>query len=265
MLSRCNRPWKDVRVEESLLDYALEIVERTRQTEQLSLGVSTRGALMLHRAAQARAFLQGRDFCLPDDFKQLVVPVFAHRVVVNTRYVSTQKKSEAGGNILREIGGNGPRAALMARSFKDARHRSNPSFSKRIEKDLTGWRSFAIAMVALALAFGLAIYSGAAAQTGARLDSPASALAALGLAGWVAVTIVPALARRTPLRWLTYHVSYRVTREGIVYLAGIFIVALAALNTGNNLTFSGSRMHARGNCAVGNSFAYYLDGHRTSS
>jgi MoxR-like ATPase len=87
-----------VRVEESLLDYALEIVERTRQTEQLSLGVSTRGALMLHRAAQAHAFLHGRDFCVPDDFKRLIVPVFAHRVVVNTRYTSTQKKSEQAEN-----------------------------------------------------------------------------------------------------------------------------------------------------------------------
>jgi MoxR-like ATPase len=90
-------------VDESLLDYALEIVERTRQTEQLSLGVSTRGALMLHRAAQAHAFLHGRDFCLPDDFKRLVVPVFAHRVVVNARFVSTQKKSEQAEIILREL------------------------------------------------------------------------------------------------------------------------------------------------------------------
>ena len=92
-----------VRVEESLLDYALEIVERTRQTEQLLLGVSPRGAVMLQRAAQARAFVEGRDFCLPDDFKQLIVPVFAHRVIVNTRYVSTQKKSEQAETILREI------------------------------------------------------------------------------------------------------------------------------------------------------------------
>jgi MoxR-like ATPase len=92
-----------VKVEESLLDYSLEIVERTRQTEQLSLGVSPRGAVMLHRAAQARAFLEGRDYCLPDDFKQLVVPVFAHRVVVSSRYVSTQKKSEQAETILREI------------------------------------------------------------------------------------------------------------------------------------------------------------------
>jgi MoxR-like ATPase len=92
-----------VKVDESLLDYSLEIVERTRQTEQLSLGVSPRGAVMLHRAAQARAFLEGRDYCLPDDFKRLIVPVFAHRVVVSSRYVSTQKKSEQAEAILREI------------------------------------------------------------------------------------------------------------------------------------------------------------------
>ena len=92
-----------VKVDESLLDYALEIVERTRTSEQLSLGVSPRGSLMLHRAAQARALLTGRDYCLPDDFKQLIVPVFAHRVVVNSRYVSTAKKTEQSETILREI------------------------------------------------------------------------------------------------------------------------------------------------------------------
>jgi MoxR-like ATPase len=92
-----------VKVDETLLDYALEIIDRTRQTEQLSLGVSPRGAVMLHRGAQARAFLEGRDFCLPDDFKRLIVPVFAHRVVVSSRYVSTQKKSEQAEAILREI------------------------------------------------------------------------------------------------------------------------------------------------------------------
>lgn len=92
-----------VKVEESLLDYALEVVERTRQTEQLTLGASPRGAVMLSRAAQARAFLEGRDYCLPDDFKRLILPVFAHRVVVSSRYVSTQKKSDQAEAILREI------------------------------------------------------------------------------------------------------------------------------------------------------------------
>jgi MoxR-like ATPase len=92
-----------VKVDDSLLDYALDIIERTRQTEQLSLGVSPRGAVMLHRAAQARAFLEGRDYCLPDDFKRLIVSVFAHRVVVSSRYVSTRKKSEQAEAILGEI------------------------------------------------------------------------------------------------------------------------------------------------------------------
>jgi MoxR-like ATPase len=82
-----------VRVDESLLDYAMDIVERTRRAEQLTLGVSPRGALMLRRAAQARAWISGRNYCLPDDFKQLLVPVLAHRVVVNSRYVFTHPTS----------------------------------------------------------------------------------------------------------------------------------------------------------------------------
>ena len=92
-----------VKVDSSLHDYALEIVNRTRHSDQLALGVSPRGTLMLQRAAQARAFLENRDFCLPDDFKRLIVPVFAHRVVVSSRYVSTQKKSEQAEAILGEI------------------------------------------------------------------------------------------------------------------------------------------------------------------
>ncbi len=93
----------DVRVDDSLLDYALEIIEKTRQNERLVLGVSPRGSLMLQRAAQARAFVEGRDFCLPDDFKQMVLPVFAHRVVVNARYATTQKKVAQAEAILSEI------------------------------------------------------------------------------------------------------------------------------------------------------------------
>ncbi|MFZ0641411.1 MAG: MoxR family ATPase [Candidatus Acidiferrales bacterium] len=92
-----------VRVDDSLLDYVLEIVERTRQSEQLSLGVSPRGTVMLQRGAQARAFLEGRDYCLPDDFKRLMLPVFAHRIVVSSRYTSTRKKSEQAEAILSDI------------------------------------------------------------------------------------------------------------------------------------------------------------------
>ncbi len=92
-----------IKVDTSLHDYALEIVNRTRRTDQLALGVSPRGTLMLQRAAQARAFLDGRDYCLPDDFKKLAVAVFSHRVVASSRHASLQKKSETTESVLREI------------------------------------------------------------------------------------------------------------------------------------------------------------------
>jgi MoxR-like ATPase len=92
-----------IRVDTSLHDYALEIVHRTRHSEQLSLGVSPRGTLMLQRAAQARAFLDGRDYCLPDDFKSLAVAVFSHRVAASSRHASLQKKSETTEAVLRDI------------------------------------------------------------------------------------------------------------------------------------------------------------------
>ncbi len=92
-----------VRVDESLVSYALSMVRKTRESEQFSLGVSPRGSQMLYRAAQAMAFLDGRAFCTPEDFKPLVVPVFAHRVVVNGLYSSTLKKSEQAEQAIKEI------------------------------------------------------------------------------------------------------------------------------------------------------------------
>ena len=93
----------NVRVDDSLIDYTLEIVRKTRDSDLLSLGVSPRGSLMLYRAAQAMAYLDGRGFAVPEDLKTLAVPVFAHRVVVNARYTSTLKKSEQAEQVLREI------------------------------------------------------------------------------------------------------------------------------------------------------------------
>jgi len=92
-----------VHVDESLITYLLNIVSKTRESEYLSLGVSPRGSQMLYRAAQAMAFLEGRDYCTPEDFKPLVVSVFAHRVVVSSLYTSTLKKSEQAEQVLREI------------------------------------------------------------------------------------------------------------------------------------------------------------------
>jgi MoxR-like ATPase len=71
-----------VRVSEALLDYAMDVIEETRRTPALSVGVSTRGALAWYRASQAYALLEGRDYCVPDDFKTLAVAALAHRVLL---------------------------------------------------------------------------------------------------------------------------------------------------------------------------------------
>lgn len=104
-------------------------------------------------------------------------------------------------------------------------------------RDRPGWKNFAVAIAVLAFALLLALYSAAMADMGRIVLAVSAAALALLLAGWVAVAIVPRLARRTSLRWLLYQVDYRLTREGVIYLAAVFIIILAALNTGNNLLF----------------------------
>jgi MoxR-like ATPase len=75
----------NVKVEESLLAYLLNLIDATRLHEGLSLGASTRGALSLRHAAQASALIDGRDYCIPEDIRDLAVDVLAHRVVVHVR------------------------------------------------------------------------------------------------------------------------------------------------------------------------------------
>ena len=94
---------EQIAIDESLVDYMLAIVERTRAHESLAMGVSPRGAQALYRAAQALAAVEGRDYVTPDDVKRLVVPVFAHRVVVNTRISIAQRSAEVAEKILGEI------------------------------------------------------------------------------------------------------------------------------------------------------------------
>ena len=92
-----------VAVEESVVDYMLAIVERTRNHESLALGVSPRGSQALYRAVQALALLEGRDYAIPDDVKRLAVPLFAHRVVINTRTTLVQRRADMGERIIAEI------------------------------------------------------------------------------------------------------------------------------------------------------------------
>jgi len=91
------------RVDEALVEYILEIVEKTRAHESLALGVSPRGAQALFRAAQALALVEGRDYVIPDDIKRLVVPVCAHRIIVNTRAAMSQRNAELNERVLEDI------------------------------------------------------------------------------------------------------------------------------------------------------------------
>ncbi len=92
-----------VTVDEALSDYILAIVQRTRTHESLSMGVSPRGAQALFRATQALAAVEGRDYATPDDVKRLALPVFAHRVAVNSRVILAQRPAEAAERVLTEI------------------------------------------------------------------------------------------------------------------------------------------------------------------
>jgi MoxR-like ATPase len=94
---------REITVDEALIDYLIRIVRATRDADILDLGVSPRGSLALYHAAQALAFVEGRDFVIPDDIKRLVVPIFAHRIVVNSRYSTGLRRSDESQAALQEI------------------------------------------------------------------------------------------------------------------------------------------------------------------
>ena len=73
---------REVKVVEKLVDYILTLAETTRNDPHFALPVSTRGVQGLHRAAQASAYCEGRDYVVPDDIQQLAVPVLSHRVML---------------------------------------------------------------------------------------------------------------------------------------------------------------------------------------
>lgn len=83
---------KNVRVDDALLDYLMAIVTATRNSEMIELGVSPRGTLALHRAAQALAFTEDRAYCIADDIKRLVIPVFGHRISLKARYAAQNRQ-----------------------------------------------------------------------------------------------------------------------------------------------------------------------------
>lgn len=87
---------RQVRLDDSLGNYLLDIVHLTRQCDELRVGVSTRGALSLYRAAQAIALIEGRAFVIPEDIKRLTPAVLAHRVLLKGLARTSQREVTEG-------------------------------------------------------------------------------------------------------------------------------------------------------------------------
>ena len=100
-LQQLQRAARNVRVDDSINDYMLDLVHATRAHEQLQLGVSTRGAITLYRAAQSLALVEGRNYVIPDDVKRLVIPALAHRIVV--KGVLHEGRRERAKSVLKQI------------------------------------------------------------------------------------------------------------------------------------------------------------------
>ncbi|ORX22249.1 AAA family ATPase [Thermoanaerobacterium sp. PSU-2] len=86
---------KSVYVDDNILIYIIDIVNKTRNSDMVLLGASPRAALNLMKAAQAKAFIEGRTYVLPDDVKYLCVPVLSHRIILKNemRFNNIDEKS----------------------------------------------------------------------------------------------------------------------------------------------------------------------------
>jgi len=84
---------REVRVDETIHDYLLDLIDATRTSEELQVGASTRAALCLYRASQALAMVEGRDFVVPDDVKRLAIPVLSHRVLARGYLNGSQREA----------------------------------------------------------------------------------------------------------------------------------------------------------------------------
>jgi len=93
----------EVKVEPALVDYLMAIVDATRDSSSIELGVSPRGAMSFYKSAQANAFVNGRDYCVPDDIKELAIPCLSHRIIPATGLNVESARAEIGERAISEI------------------------------------------------------------------------------------------------------------------------------------------------------------------
>ena len=91
---------REVFIEDSLKEYIVEIVDKTRQHPDLELGASPRGSLAIMRCAQAVAALAAREYVTPDDIKRVAIPALAHRIILKSEQ---RAQGLPAGNIVEEV------------------------------------------------------------------------------------------------------------------------------------------------------------------
>ncbi|MEQ6391266.1 MoxR family ATPase [Bacillaceae bacterium S4-13-58] len=94
---------KEVELKEPMVDYILHLVRATRNHADIEVGISTRGALACMRASQARAFINGRDFVIPEDVKELIKPIFTHRLVLGMEASLRKTPEQIMDSLLKEV------------------------------------------------------------------------------------------------------------------------------------------------------------------
>jgi len=94
---------REVKVDDTLVDYIMAIVQETRQRDDIDLGVSPRGTMSFHQTAQACALVDGRDYVTPDDIKALAVAVLSHRIILKSQRMTTGTTTEAAEKVICEI------------------------------------------------------------------------------------------------------------------------------------------------------------------
>lgn len=92
-----------IKIEPVLVDYILSVITETRNNDHLELGVSPRGGLILQKAAKASALFHGRNYCIPDDIKELAVPVLAHRVIPKSHHSQPNRRTRDTAAIISNI------------------------------------------------------------------------------------------------------------------------------------------------------------------
>jgi len=107
----CRSLTVSIHVQHTVRDYIIGFSAATRADSRIAVGVSPRGSIALYKAAQALAAIRGRSFVVPEDVKELLIPVFRKRLIIKPEYLMRGYKSE---NILSEIS-----ASLPVPSFKE--------------------------------------------------------------------------------------------------------------------------------------------------